>query len=137
MSLLASLPGDPSMEVRCEKCQARYRVDDARIGPQGLTMRSGKCHTTLKVLRPAATAEAPAMPAKPAQAPPGRSAAQTTMMFVAPASGASAPTPVARPAPPPAPPAQAPVAKPAAPVPAADEAAGRTMMFQNANMTRA
>ena len=29
------------MEVRCEKCQARYRVDDARIGPQGLTMRCG------------------------------------------------------------------------------------------------
>src|SRR3984893_13703134 len=145
MSLLASLPGDPSMEVRCEKCQARYRVDDARIGPQGLTMRCGKCQTTFKVVRSAATAEAAAMPAKPAPAPPGRSAAQTTMMFAAPASGASAPTPVARPAappapgpaPPPAPPAQPPVAKPAAPVPAADEAAGRTMMFQTGNLKRA
>ena len=125
------------MEVRCEKCQARYRVDDARIGPQGLTMRCGKCQTTFKVVRSAPAAEAAAMPAKPAPAPPGRSAAQTTMMFAAPASGASAPTPVARPAPPPAPPAQAPVAKPAAPVPAADEAAGRTMMFQTGNLKRA
>jgi len=118
------------MEVRCEKCQARYRVDDARIGPQGLTMRCGKCQNTFKVARPAAAAEAAAMPPKPAPAPPGRTAAQTTMMFAAPASGASAPTPVARPAPP----AQkAPVAKPAAPVPA-DEAAGRTMMFQTGNL---
>ena len=41
------------MEVRCDKCQARYRVDDARIGPQGLTMRCGKCQNTFKVTRPA------------------------------------------------------------------------------------
>jgi predicted Zn finger-like uncharacterized protein len=125
------------MEVRCEKCQARYRVDDARIGPQGLTMRCGKCQNTFRVMRSATTAEGAAMPAKPAPAPPGRSAAQTTMMFAAPASGAPAPTPVAKPPTPPAPPAQAPVAKPARPVPAADEAAGRTMMFQTGNLKKA
>ena len=125
------------MEVRCEKCQARYRVDDARIGPQGLTMRCGKCQNTFRVMRPAAAAEGAAMPAKPAPAPPGRPAAQTTMMFAAPASGAPAPAPVARPATPPASPAQAPVAKPARPVPAADEAAGRTMMFQTGNLKTA
>ena len=122
------------MEVRCEKCQARYRVDDARIGPQGLTMRCGKCQNTFRVMRPAAAAEA-TLPAKAAPPPPARpSAAQTTMMFAAPASGAPAPAAAARPAPP-APPAQAPIAKPAAP--AADEAAGRTMMFQTGNLKTA
>ena len=125
------------MEVRCEKCQARYRVDDARIGPQGLTMRCGKCQNTFRVMRPAATAEGAAVPARPAPAPPGKSAAQTTMMFAAPVSGGKAPTPAPRPATPPAPPAQAAVAKPARPVPAADEAAGRTMMFQTGNLKTA
>ena len=37
------------MEVRCDKCQARYKVDDARIGPQGLTMRCGKCQNTMSI----------------------------------------------------------------------------------------
>ena len=45
------------MEVRCDKCQARYRVDDARVGPQGLTMRCGKCKNTFKVTRPAVPME--------------------------------------------------------------------------------
>ncbi|MGZ6142998.1 MAG: zinc-ribbon domain-containing protein, partial [Myxococcales bacterium] len=54
------------MEVRCDKCQARYRVDDARIGPQGLTMRCGKCQNTFKVMRePAATMPDQAVVAAP------------------------------------------------------------------------
>ncbi len=125
------------MEVRCEKCQARYRVDDARIGPQGLTMRCGKCQNTFRVVRSSAAAEGASIPAKPPPAPPGRSAAQTTMMFAAPASAPPGPTPAARPAASPAPPAQAPAARPARPVPAADEAAGRTMMFQTGNLKTA
>ncbi|GAC1337735.1 MAG: hypothetical protein NVSMB23_04590 [Myxococcales bacterium] len=31
------------MFVRCDQCQARYRIDDARVGPGGLTLRCGKC----------------------------------------------------------------------------------------------
>src|ERR1700674_5698266 len=102
------------MEVRCEKCQARYRVDDARIGPQGLTMRCGKCQNTFKVVRAApASPEPPAARVKPPPAAPGRSpAGQTTMMFAAPTASSA---PAVKPAPPPAPPAQPPAAKPAPP----------------------
>jgi predicted Zn finger-like uncharacterized protein len=123
------------MEVRCEKCQARYRVDDARIGPQGLTMRCGKCQNTFKVMRAAPpSAEPPAVPPKAAPPLPARSSAQTTMMFAAPVAGVPAPAPVARPATPPAPSAQPTAPKPAQPPSPADEAAGRTMMFQTGNL---
>ena len=61
------------MEVRCDKCQARYRVDDARVGPQGLTMRCGKCQNTFKVTRPpepaATVPERAPIPAAPRPAP--------------------------------------------------------------------
>lgn len=123
------------MEVRCDKCQARYRVDDARIGPQGLTMRCGKCQNTFKVTRePAATvpeqAAAPKPAPKPAARPPEPSA-QATMVF-----GQS---PIAKPAAakPAAPAAAKPAAAKAPPptsVPPADEGAGRTMMFQTGNL---
>src|SRR5437868_15304295 len=79
------------MEVRCDKCQARYRVDDARIGPQGLTMRCGKCQNTFKVMREAPApvmpdqAPVPPKPAaaapKPAPARPPEPAANATMVF--------------------------------------------------------
>ncbi|MFL5458822.1 MAG: zinc-ribbon domain-containing protein [Myxococcales bacterium] len=38
------------MEVRCDRCQARYRVDDSRVGPKGLAMRCGKCGNTFRLL---------------------------------------------------------------------------------------
>jgi predicted Zn finger-like uncharacterized protein len=105
------------MEVRCDKCQARYRVDDARIGPQGLTMRCGKCQNTFKVTKAAgdgaAKPAAAPKPAAPAPRPTAEAAALAdesagaTMMFQT------------KPAPKPAP-----VAAPS------DEAAGATMMFQ-------
>src|SRR5256885_14548647 len=38
------------MEVRCDQCQARYRVDDARVGPKGLAMRCGKCGNIFRLL---------------------------------------------------------------------------------------
>lgn len=91
------------MDVRCDKCQARYRIDDARVGPQGLTMRCGKCQNTFKVLRPAeSTGEA--QPSAPAPAKP------------------SAPAAVK-----PAAPSKAPPLKPTTSL--TDESAGRTMMF--------
>ncbi|HTO95722.1 MAG TPA: zinc-ribbon domain-containing protein [Myxococcales bacterium] len=102
------------MEVRCEKCQARYRVDDSRIGPQGLTMRCGKCQNTFRVMR----APAPAPAAAPAPEPAAPPASNATMMFAAPAA---APKPAPKPA-----------APPAAAAPAPDESAGRTMMFPSA-----
>src|SRR5256885_6282937 len=37
------------MEVRCDQCQARYRVDGARVGPKGLAMRCGKCGNTFRL----------------------------------------------------------------------------------------
>ena len=128
------------MEVRCDKCQARYRVDDARIGPQGLTMRCGKCQNTFKVTKPEAIPtvpeQAPVPPAPraaPAAAKPAAEpAANATMVFgqspVAPSKPAmpSASKPAAA-APRPA------AAKPAATAPA-DEGAGRTMMFQTGNL---
>lgn len=89
------------MDVRCDRCQTRYRVDDARIGPRGATLRCGKCENTFKVFRPAS-----------ANGAPGTAPLQVTMPFLAPAGE---PTPKAPPAarvaaapegePPPVPPA--------------------------------
>src|SRR5438132_2335262 len=137
--------GDASMEVRCDKCQARYRVDDARIGPQGLTMRCGKCQNTFKVMPAGAVPEQPkpvpaAAPApKPAPAAPkpapraAEPAPNATMVFgQTPAPKPAMPAPAARPPAAAAKPVAAP-AKPAAAAPA-DEGAGRTMMFQTGNL---
>src|SRR5205085_6330006 len=125
------------MEVRCDKCQARYRVDDARIGPQGLTMRCGKCQNTFKVTRPAEPAatvpeQAPIpaaprpAPAKPAPQAPGGGVG-STMVFG---------QPPARPVAPPATPSRpgSTGGKPAVSSAAAAEGAGRTMMFQTGNL---
>lgn len=115
------------MEVRCDKCQARYRVDDARIGPQGLTMRCGKCQNTFKVMRsaaavpppdgpPPAPAARPAAPqrATPSPAAPANEGAGRTMMFQ---TGNIKSAPAAKPA----------AAKP--PERAPDPVAGSTMIF--------
>src|SRR5438445_154681 len=106
------------MEVRCDKCQARYRIDDARVGPQGLTMRCGKCSNTFKVARDGAQPQAqPAAPAAKVAAP-----AEPLQPVAKPAAPA--------PAVPPSPAAPA-AAKPAAPPAAAKptEDAGATMLF--------
>src|SRR5437868_10059971 len=135
------------MEARCDKCQARYKVDDARIGPQGLTMRCGKCQNTFKVMKPAAEAapEPPAPPPPVPKAPPKAAPKEgATMMFAAPkldlpkpgAPPARSPTPpagAAKPAPAAAKPA-APASKPPATAAPAEEGAGRTMMFQTGNL---
>jgi predicted Zn finger-like uncharacterized protein len=111
------------MDVRCDKCQARYRIDDARVGAAGLTMRCGKCGNTFKVSKDGAAASTGAAPSKPppkpAPAPAADDGAGSTMMFVAPKI--PAPAPKAAPAA-----APTPAAKPA---PAADDGAGSTMMF--------
>src|SRR5438552_4227976 len=124
--------GDASMEVRCDKCQARYRVDDARIGPQGLSMRCGKCQNVFRVMPPgAAAAEAPQKPVPPA--PKTLPRPNATAIFAAPPLPNSIPSP-AKP-PPQAAAAGRPPRSPAARVPpTSEEAAGRTMMFPTANL---
>src|SRR5438552_9620266 len=120
------------MEVRCDKCQARYRVDDARIGPQGLRMRCGKCQNVFRVMPPgAAAAEAPQKPVPPA--PKTLPRPNATAIFAAPPLPNSIPSP-AKP-PPQAAAAGRPPRSPAARVPpTSEEAAGRTMMFPTANL---
>ena len=118
------------MEVRCDKCQARYRVDDARIGPQGLTMRCGKCQNTFRVTRPGAPAAQISPPATGPVAAPRAPDMNSTAIFAAPpVAKASAP---AKPLPQPA---KAVPSGPAAPP--APEEAGRTMMFPAANLSAA
>ncbi|HXN56243.1 MAG TPA: zinc-ribbon domain-containing protein [Myxococcales bacterium] len=55
------------MVVRCDKCQARYRIDDARAGTFGLTLKCGKCGNLFPatpVAKPADSGSAkPAAPA--------------------------------------------------------------------------
>ena len=116
------------MEVRCEKCQARYRVDDARIGPQGLTMRCGKCQNTFKVMREPPKPAAPPPAARPAAPKPSEGPA--TVIFAAP----PIPRPTASAQPAAAKPPDAAPKSPAPPPAAAAESAGRTMMFQTGNL---
>ncbi|MBS2022208.1 MAG: zinc-ribbon domain-containing protein [Deltaproteobacteria bacterium] len=126
------------MDVRCDKCQARYRIDDARVGANGLTMRCGKCGNTFKVTKDsAAPSTSPTQPVAPKAAPASKPApapapdAGATMMF------AKAP-PTAAPAPKAAPEGAgatmmfvSPLAK-AAPKPAPGEDSGSTMVFGSA-----
>src|SRR3989454_11607854 len=118
------------MEVRCDKCQARYRVDDARIGPQGLTMRCGKCQNTFRVPRPGPPGAQISPPAPGPVATPRAPNMTAPAIFAAPpVAKASAP---AKPLPQPA---KAVPSGPAAPP--APEEAGRTMMFPAANLSAA
>src|SRR5207237_5617656 len=68
-----SVPEGPTMDVRCDKCQARYRIDDARLGPQGLPVRRGKWGNTLRAKRESAPASA-----SPGRADPVRSEEHTS-----------------------------------------------------------
>lgn len=112
------------MEVRCDKCQARYRVDDARVGPQGLTMRCGKCQNTFKVMRPAANSPATAAaaprpsaaPKAPAPRPADEGAGRTMMFQTAPLKPPQGATTAAVPTPP-------------KPQPKGEPQSGSTMIF--------
>lgn len=86
------------MDVRCDKCQTRYRVDDGRIGPRGLMLRCGKCQNTFKVFRPAPANGTPA---------PSPARLQVSMPFVAPPPAPATPAAAApEEEPPPVPPAR-------------------------------
>ena len=121
------------MIAGCPNCKARYTVDDAKVGPQGINLKCPKCQTVFKVTKDAAPAAprpaapaAPAAPRPPAPAAP-RPPAPAAPVAPRPAAPAApvAPRPAAPAAPRPAAPA-APVAPrpaaPAAPRPAAPAA---------------
>src|SRR5216683_8272733 len=113
------------MDVRCDKCQARYRIDEARVGPQGLAMRCGKCGNTFRATRETAQPVAEPASAPPAPAPAPVTAAAPPARAAVPVAAAAKPAaapPV--PAKPPAPPA---AATRAAPKPS--EGGGATVMF--------
>lgn len=48
------------MIAACPKCNARYRVDEAKVGPQGARLRCAKCNAVFRVRAPGAPAEPPA-----------------------------------------------------------------------------
>src|SRR2546421_11265417 len=76
------------MDVRCDKCQARYRIDDARVGPQGLAMRCGKCGNTFRANREMAQPAAAAPTATRAAATPPAPATVTPRPTPKPSEGA-------------------------------------------------
>ncbi|MBW2419936.1 MAG: zinc-ribbon domain-containing protein, partial [Deltaproteobacteria bacterium] len=50
------------MIAACPKCEARYRVDESRMGADGARLRCAKCETVFRVRPPAA------QPAEPSPA---------------------------------------------------------------------
>ncbi|HEY0194316.1 MAG TPA: zinc-ribbon domain-containing protein, partial [Kofleriaceae bacterium] len=59
------------MDVRCEKCQTEYELDEARLKPGGVTVKCTNCGHTFRVRKRTTTnvgAPAPAQPQKPAAA---------------------------------------------------------------------
>jgi predicted Zn finger-like uncharacterized protein len=66
---------DGSMIAGCPTCAARYRIDTAKLRPEGARLRCSRCQTVFRV-QPSAE-EAPAKPASaPAAARPAASSAQ-------------------------------------------------------------
>ncbi|MEZ4293294.1 MAG: zinc-ribbon domain-containing protein, partial [Myxococcota bacterium] len=75
------------MIAACPRCSARYRVDTARVGPEGAKLRCTKCSALFLVRVPEASAAAVTAPAaRPVPATPG-----------APATSAAAPVPAVAP----------------------------------------
>src|SRR3954470_11373157 len=45
----------PGMDVRCEKCQTEYELDEARLKPGGVTVKCTHCGHTFKVRKRSTT----------------------------------------------------------------------------------
>ncbi len=98
------------MDVRCEKCLTVYELDDAQVGPAGVTVKCAQCGNLFKVKRREITAEIPigsAQARSPAYVPPGKSGRTTRPGFAT--DRTTTPLPIPAPDPP------APVAVPVAP----------------------
>src|SRR5207248_9244610 len=111
------------MEVRCDQCQARYRVDDARIGPKGLAMRCGKCGNTFRLARDGTISKpSGAKPAgTPASVEPVAPASTGTPRSMTPLSTKAGPPVPAAERPPEPPPVARPAETPRAAHPAAPQ----------------
>ncbi len=73
------------MIVLCPKCKTKYRVDENKVGPEGVKLRCSHCTIIFKVAkRPPVPAAQPAAPApaipRPAAAPPAPSGITGPMM---------------------------------------------------------
>lgn len=93
------------MVIQCDHCQAKFKLDDSKVGPKGVKVRCTKCKEVFVVKPPAPSEEAPAAPVPTAPAPTA-------------AAPAAPPTPEAPQAE--TPPAEA----PAAPAPPAEAGGG-------------
>src|SRR5690348_14660163 len=84
------------MDVRCEKCQTEYELDEARLKPGGVTVKCTNCGHMFKIRRRTITnVGAPPVPRETgAPRPPPSPKAQATI----PATAAPPPLPVAAPA---------------------------------------
>jgi predicted Zn finger-like uncharacterized protein len=90
------------MIAACPTCGARYRIDTAKLRPEGARLRCSRCESVFRVRAPAAPT-APAPPAAPAARPASNSAAAS-----APPPAPREAVPLRRPAPPRAPEPEAP-----------------------------
>lgn len=59
------------MLVACPKCKTKYKVDDSKIGDQGLKLKCSKCQTLFKVVKKPEAAQ-PSAPQPSAQRPAPR-----------------------------------------------------------------
>ncbi len=57
------------MIAACPKCNARYRVDEAKIGPEGARLRCARCQAVFRLRVPAAAARRPVEVASSEAAP--------------------------------------------------------------------
>src|SRR5262245_19544141 len=66
VSCRLSHPGGGAMDVRCEKCQTEYELDEARLKPGGVTVKCTNCGHMFKIRKRSNTAAS----GVPAQEPP-------------------------------------------------------------------
>ena len=67
------------MVASCPQCKARYRVDETRIGEDGVRLKCAKCEAVFRVRAPAAAATPPAASAPVASADPAASPDMSAM----------------------------------------------------------
>jgi predicted Zn finger-like uncharacterized protein len=81
---------DGSMIAGCPTCAARYRIDTAKLRPEGARLRCSRCETVFRVQPSAESPAQPAPAARPAPAPaPMPAAAPVRAAAPAPALAAS------------------------------------------------
>ena len=68
------------MDVRCEKCQTEYELDESRLKPSGVTVKCTNCGHMFKIRRRASTnVGMPTVPAPPAASAPASTTSVTAV----------------------------------------------------------